>query len=154
MLRSIEARGDTTLAADSNAIARAFDKAIAGVKNEDPSSVQSLGSLLGSIATAMDDGTLMLAGFSITSCAGILVVLKNFEAMNPPGLKPLLHSAFGELSGSLEELKPQLAAGGRDHRIVLQALGRVATTTFSLQQKMTELQQLFPLRPPGRVPPG
>jgi hypothetical protein len=129
---------------ESAAISQAFDKAAAGLKKQDLSNVQNLAGLLATLGIATDDGTLILSGFSLGSASGLYSSLSNLVTINP-SLGSLLDEVSKEMLTVLQELKPQLSGKKHEPEVILSALGKLARSTFSLQQRLTELQQLLPL---------
>ncbi len=131
-------------------ISQGFDKALAGAKKEDMLPVMNLVSLLGTVGSTVDDGTLVLTAISLGACAGPALALTKLQTINPPGLKELLSTASKEIVGGLQDLKPQLAGDKRDAVAILAALGRLGMVAVTLNQKMMEYQQM----PPFGGPPG
>ena len=133
----------------SGALGKGFEKAISGLKKDDPDPTEAgnLASLLISLGNAVDDGTTLLCGFAIITAIGPYQQLKGMTVMNP-ALGELLRDTARDLTSGLAALQLALDLSpdqDADPKKVLEALGPIAKSGLRLGQKLQQIAQVSPL---------
>ena len=131
------------------ALGKGFEKAIAGLKREepDPTEAGNLASLLISLGNAVDDGTTLLCGFAIVTAIAPFMQLKGMTMVNP-SIKEALRETSRDLTIGLSSLRAALDVTKSDQpdpAQVLGALGPIAKAGLRLGQKAQQMAQLAPL---------